>query len=52
MKRAAGFILKGFGNKKGLFVKAVAVKIIIGYKANGNGSVLNADSAPLYAVGL
>ncbi len=52
MKRAAGFILKGFGNKKGLFVKVVAIKSIIGYKANGNGSVLNADSAPLYAVGL
>lgn len=29
MKPAVGFILKGFVNKKGLFVKAVAVKIII-----------------------
>jgi hypothetical protein len=52
MKRAAGFILRGFGKKKELFAKVVAAKIIIGYRANGNGNVLNVDSEPLYAVEL
>ena len=46
MKPAAGCILRGFGNKKELFVKVVAVKIIIGYRANGNGSARNVDSGP------
>jgi len=50
MKRAAGFILRGFGKKKELFAKVVAVKIIIGYRANGNGSARNVDSGPRYAV--
>ena len=49
MKLAAGCILRGFGNKKELFAKGVAVKIIIGYKANGNGSARNVDSGPRYA---
>jgi hypothetical protein len=49
MKPAAGCILRGFGNKKELFAKVVAVKIIIGYRANGNGSARNVDSGPRYA---
>ena len=48
MKTAAGFILKGFGNNKESFAKVVAVKNIIGYRANGNGSVRNADSEPRF----
>ena len=49
MKQAAGCILRGFGNKKELFAKVVEVKIIIGYRANGNGSARNVDSGPHYA---
>ncbi len=49
MNLAAGFILRGFGNKKELFAKVVAVNIIIGYRANGNGSAQNADSELRYA---
>ena len=49
MKPAAGCILRGFGNKKELFAKVVAVIIIIGYRANGNGSARNVDSGPLFA---
>jgi hypothetical protein len=49
MKPAAGCILRGFGNKKELFAKVVALKIIIGYRANGNGSAQNADSELRYA---
>jgi hypothetical protein len=49
MKEAAECILRGFGKKKELFVKVVAVKIIIGYRANGNGSVRSVDSGPRYA---
>jgi hypothetical protein len=49
MKPAAGCILRGFGNKKELFAKVVAVKIIIGYRANGNGSARNVDSGLRYA---
>ena len=49
MKPAACCILRGFGKRKELFAKAVAVKIIIGYRANGNGSAQNVDSGPRYA---
>jgi len=49
MKLAAGYISRGFVNKKELFAKVVAVKIIIGYRANGNGSARNVDSGPRYA---
>jgi hypothetical protein len=49
MKSAVGSILRGFGNNKESFVKVVAVKNIIGYKANGNGSVRNLDSEPRFA---
>jgi hypothetical protein len=50
MKPAAGCILRGFGNKKELSAKVVAVKIIIGYKVNGNGSIQNVDSGPHYTL--
>jgi hypothetical protein len=43
MKRAAGCILRAFGNNKGLLVKNVDVLSIIGYRINGNGNVQNAD---------
>ena len=49
MKSAVGSILRGFGNNKESFVKVVAVKIIIGYMANGNGSARNVDSGLRYA---
>ena len=49
MKPAVGSILRGFGKKKELYAKVVAVKIIIGYKANGNGNARNVDSGPRYA---
>jgi hypothetical protein len=48
MKPAAGCILRGFGNKKESFAKVVAVKNIIGYRANGNGSARNVDSGPRF----
>lgn len=43
MKRAAGCILKAFGNNKGLSVRNVDVPSIIGYRMNDNGNVQNAD---------
>lgn len=46
MKPAAGCILKGFGNNKESFAKVAAVQNIIGYRANGSGSVRNVDSEP------
>ena len=49
MKQAADSILRGIGNKKELFVKVVVVKIIIGYRAKGNGSARNVDSGLHYA---
>lgn len=50
MKIAISFILKGYGNKKELFTRIVAVKLIIGYRENCNGSVHNVDSVPLCEV--
>ena len=50
MKPAAGFILKELGNNKESFARSVAVKNIVGYKENGNGSAQNADFVRLCAV--
>lgn len=44
MKPAVNCILRGFGNNKGSFAKVVVAQNIIGYRANGNGNVQNADS--------
>jgi len=46
MKPVAGCILRGFGSNKELFAKVAAVQNIIGYRANGSGSVRNVDSEP------
>ena len=46
MKIAVGCILKAYGNSKESSARAVGVRRIIGYRANGNGNVQNVDLEP------